>query len=210
MLVVDYLPSPPVGLITPDALSLCLFTLLQQLGHERVNEASGPPRPGLVQATGKCAVFTDHVRPRWVLREGGGCSQTGVEEWAGVEGGGGVKGSSVIDHTPQHCNKQMRAINAKVINQTWSCTVLIGSLFPARVSRSRHITLTLSKTQQTDLTVCSLECTAPNWTSLSGTPLVVHQPHRQRQKKNSTSSHLSTPGVDTHTRGLLKYSDRES
>lgn len=124
--------------------------------------------------------------------------------------GGGVKGSSVIDHTPQHCNKQMRAINAKVINQTWSCTVLIGSLFPARVSRSRHITLTLSKTQQTDLTVCSLECTAPNWTSLSGTPLVVHQPHRQRQKKNSTSSHLSTPGVDTHTRGLLKYSDRES
>lgn len=92
MLVVDYLPSPPVGLITPDALSLCLFTLVQQLGHERVNEASGPPRPGLVQATGKCAVFTDHVRPRWVLREGGGLQSDrcgGVGRCGGRGGGGG-------------------------------------------------------------------------------------------------------------------------
>lgn len=33
---------PPFGLITPDALSPCLFTLLQQLGREGVNKASGP------------------------------------------------------------------------------------------------------------------------------------------------------------------------
>lgn len=33
---------PPFGLITPDALSPCLFTLLQQLGHEGVNKALSP------------------------------------------------------------------------------------------------------------------------------------------------------------------------
>lgn len=33
---------PPFGLITPDALSPCLFTLLQQLSHEGVNKASSP------------------------------------------------------------------------------------------------------------------------------------------------------------------------
>lgn len=33
---------PPFGLITPDALSPCLFTLLQQLGQWGVNKASGP------------------------------------------------------------------------------------------------------------------------------------------------------------------------
>lgn len=41
MIMIEGSVPPPFGLITPDALSLpCLFTLLQQLGGERVNKAS--------------------------------------------------------------------------------------------------------------------------------------------------------------------------
>ena len=42
MKIIDGKDPPPFGLITPDALSPCLFTLLQQLGEERVNKASSP------------------------------------------------------------------------------------------------------------------------------------------------------------------------
>lgn len=42
MILVEGGDPPPFGLITPDALSPCLFTLLQQLGHEGVNKASCP------------------------------------------------------------------------------------------------------------------------------------------------------------------------
>lgn len=42
MIMIEGKVPPPFGLITPDALSLCLFTLLKQLGHEGVNKASGP------------------------------------------------------------------------------------------------------------------------------------------------------------------------
>ncbi|MEQ2243758.1 hypothetical protein ILYODFUR_010154 [Ilyodon furcidens] len=41
----------PFGLITPDALSPCLFTLLQQLGQERVNEASSPSTAWVTTST---------------------------------------------------------------------------------------------------------------------------------------------------------------
>lgn len=40
MIVIEGKDPPPFGLITPDALSPCLFTLLQQLGREGVNKAS--------------------------------------------------------------------------------------------------------------------------------------------------------------------------
>lgn len=40
MIVIEGKAPPPFGLITPDALSPCLFTLLQQLGREGVNKAS--------------------------------------------------------------------------------------------------------------------------------------------------------------------------
>lgn len=40
MIVIEGKDPPPFGLITPDALSPCLFTLLQQLGHDGVNKAS--------------------------------------------------------------------------------------------------------------------------------------------------------------------------
>lgn len=39
---------PPFGLITPDALSPCLFTLLQQLGHEGVNKASSTSTASII------------------------------------------------------------------------------------------------------------------------------------------------------------------
>lgn len=42
MIMIEGKDPPPFGLITPDALSPCLFTLLQQPGHEGVNKASGP------------------------------------------------------------------------------------------------------------------------------------------------------------------------
>lgn len=42
MIMVEGKVPPPFGLITPDALSPSLFTLLQQLGHEGVNKASSP------------------------------------------------------------------------------------------------------------------------------------------------------------------------
>lgn len=42
MITIEVKDPPPFGLITPDALSPCLFTLLQQLGHEGVNKASSP------------------------------------------------------------------------------------------------------------------------------------------------------------------------
>ena len=42
MIMIEGKVPPPFGLITPDALSPCLFTLLQQLGHEGVNEALSP------------------------------------------------------------------------------------------------------------------------------------------------------------------------
>lgn len=44
---------PPFGLITPDALSPCLFTLLQQPGHEGVNKASSPSTAWIDTATRK-------------------------------------------------------------------------------------------------------------------------------------------------------------
>lgn len=40
MIMIEGKDPSPFGLITPDALSPCLFTLLQQLGHEGVNKAS--------------------------------------------------------------------------------------------------------------------------------------------------------------------------
>lgn len=43
----------------------------------------------------------------------------------------------------------------------------------------------------------SLKCTTPNWTSLPGTPLVVHPSHRQRQKKRNCS-HVSTTKAYSH------------
>lgn len=42
MILVEDNDPPPFGLITLGALSPCLFTLQQQLGHEGVNEASSP------------------------------------------------------------------------------------------------------------------------------------------------------------------------
>lgn len=39
MIMIEGSVPPPFGLITPDALSPCLFTLLQQLGHAGVNRA---------------------------------------------------------------------------------------------------------------------------------------------------------------------------
>ena len=42
MIISEGNDPPPFGLITPDALSPCLFTLVQQLGNEGVNKASSP------------------------------------------------------------------------------------------------------------------------------------------------------------------------
>lgn len=41
----------PFGLITPDALFPCLFTLVQQLGEEWVNEASSPSTAWVTTST---------------------------------------------------------------------------------------------------------------------------------------------------------------
>lgn len=42
VIMIEGKDPPPFGQITHDALSPCLFTLLQQLGHEGVNKASSP------------------------------------------------------------------------------------------------------------------------------------------------------------------------
>lgn len=45
----------------------------------------------------------------------------------------------------------------------------------------------------------SLVRAAPHWTNLSGTPLVVHPPLRQRQEKRNCSHVSTTKGVFTRT-----------
>lgn len=81
MAVIESKVSPPFGLITPDALSPCLFTLLQQPGHEGVNKASSSstasiktPTRKLRSRSGACQTVAlryekaaDNVA-RWVLR----------------------------------------------------------------------------------------------------------------------------------------------
>lgn len=61
VIITEYKVPPPFDLITPDALSPGLFTLLQQLGQERVNKASSPstawiktPTPKLRSLSGPC------------------------------------------------------------------------------------------------------------------------------------------------------------
>lgn len=58
MVVVERKVPLPFGLITPDALSPRLFTLVQQPGHERVNKASSPSTAWVKTPTRKLRSLT--------------------------------------------------------------------------------------------------------------------------------------------------------
>lgn len=119
MIMTEGKVPPPFGLITPDALSPCLFTLLQQLGQERVNKASSPSTAWIKTSTRKlrslsgpclcslCAIMqmqTGELDSSQKALKAPECNSSK----AAVRG-------HLIDQAVQHRNKQSGAIKAKVI-----------------------------------------------------------------------------------------------
>lgn len=81
MIEIEGSDPPPFGLITPDALSPCLFTLLQQLGREGVNKASSLSTASIkVSAPNVCSLSGPCQTSLWVTiqlstREVGGLQE---------------------------------------------------------------------------------------------------------------------------------------
>lgn len=110
---------PPFGLITPDALSPCLFTLLQQLGQEGVNEASSPSTAWIKTSTRKLRSLSGPCLTSLCATMQ---TQTGGLDWyqnthkaPECNSPEASLGGHLIDLAIQHRNKQSGAIKAKVI-----------------------------------------------------------------------------------------------
>lgn len=79
MIVIEGKDPPPFGLITPDALSPCLFTLLQQLGREAVNKASSLSTASIkVSAPNVCSLSGPFQTSLWVTIK----LMTGLWSWS--------------------------------------------------------------------------------------------------------------------------------
>lgn len=110
---------PPLGLITPDALSPCLFTLLQQLGQEGVNKASSPSTAWIKTSTRKLRSLSgpclSSLCATMQMQTGGlGRYQKAQKAPECNSSKAAVRGH-LIDQAVQHRNKQSGAIKAKVI-----------------------------------------------------------------------------------------------
>lgn len=106
---------PPFGLITPDALSPCLFTLLQQPGHEGVNKASSPSTAWIDTATRKLRSPSgpcQNVLCATTRFCAGGARQVLRSTWSP---GLAQLQSAVSIRVKQRCNKQSGVITAQVI-----------------------------------------------------------------------------------------------
>lgn len=116
MIMIEGKNPPSFGLITPDALSPCLFTWLQHPGHEGVNKASSLStasittsvrhRPRLWRpcqkslSVGEKNPAEDH-RARWIRRST--TKQIAKQRMFAVRW-------NRIDHTKQHCNKKKKKL----------------------------------------------------------------------------------------------------
>lgn len=76
MTMIEGNDPPPFGLITPDALSPCLFTLLQQLGHEGVNKASSPSTASIKTSARKMRSVSGPCQTSAL------CYNTAADRWA--------------------------------------------------------------------------------------------------------------------------------
>lgn len=199
MISVEGGDPPPFGLITPDALSPCLFTLLQQLGHEGVNKASCPSTAWiktsarkLRSVSGPCqsSLCRRHVDSG---RRGGSHTTTRLKVYKSGRGRASVSirlhGTATSKNVRWYSREAAWAFAFRV------CTVYLKTL-TRTLPNSCNKTAVVANLAVSSINR-SLKCTAPNWTSLSGTPLVVHPPHRQRQKKRNCS-HVSTTKAYSH------------
>lgn len=114
---------PPFGLITPDALSPCLFTLLQQLGHEGVNKASSPSTAWIKTSVRKLRSLSGPCQTLLCattqLQTGGFGSSNKAHTALECKRWRAAVKRDRIDQAKQYCNKQIGAITAKVIRLTW-------------------------------------------------------------------------------------------
>lgn len=158
VILVEGSDPPPFGLITLGALSPCLFTLQQPLGHEEVNKASSSSAASI-------------KAPARELRSlPGSCKNV----------------SSIRVNGPKHWILQYRSQRDRPY------AAIRGGLIYFIVYKKYTFILSFTgDIRGTKLAIScikrSLKFAAPDWTSLSGTPLVVHPPRRHKQKKRNCS-----------------------
>lgn len=131
MIMTEKRVPPPFGLITPDALSPCLFTLLQQLGQEGVNKASSPSTAWIKTSTRKLRSLLgpclSSLCATMQMQTGGIGRYQRAHKAPQCDGSKAAVRGHLIDQAIQNRNKQSGAIKAEVIRLlvTWRAVLRI-------------------------------------------------------------------------------------